>query len=854
MGAWHGWEPLQYNGFTQSFVALAGGLLCIRCQLSSSDLPMNSTGTRTGRSRRFAATKMEAEGVSTMVLGDDPVWQAHYAWSPVRGGPGLAVRLFRRVFSAPGGAESFRIHVSADSRYRLWLNGRAIGFGPAKGSLARYHFETYEIAGLLRPGRNVLAAEVRHFGENCPKTVVHSPVPGWLVQGPAGAKIDTPEGWRVWDSGAVTPDTSPYIDNAHIFLNHLEHLDTRAEPVGWRTLEFDDGAWSEAVSTGPAAATESVWGVAPMRTLTPRDIGPMHESVERFARTIQDRVEVAHAFDGAGDGWTLAAGEGGSLLLDAGAYATGFPSIDFVEGEDREVRVTYAESLGYWQDVDGRRVWCKHGARDDFTNGVPHGYRDTIILRGGEYHWEPFYWRAFRYVQIDVLPGPEPIRVCDAVYRLCVHPQAFSARFDSSDPQAASIFAVSQRTLRVGAHENYDDSPYYEQLSYIADTRMEALGSLHLCNETALPRRNLRLFLDTLRPDGLLDARVPCQYARQTIPYFCLHWILMVEDYWRWVGSVDASFVRECLVAVDTILIFFRSRLRSDGFVGVTGGWNMVDAVEEWPNGQPPSVVFGGSTYLSCLVVEAMQAAVRLHRQAGYAPDARRWDELSRQMKRKIRERAWDAKAGLFAEGVGRRCDRSSQHTQAGAINAGVATPAQMRRIARRLATDDSLIQANSMQSFYVARALEKAGAYAGFHSHLLKAWRSALDKGLTTWPEYPDPCRSDSHAWAAWPAVDYVTVVLGVRPATAGWGGIQLAPQVDGLDWARGCAPCPAGMIEVEWRKSGRHLEFSAVTPAGLSVDVNLPGGAHRRFARGGTIEWKSLLPSVADARRRGK
>ncbi len=104
------------------------------------------------------------------------------------------------------------------------------------------------------------------------------------------------------------------------------------------------------------------------------------------------------------------------------------------------------------------------------------------------------------------------------------------------------------------------------------------------------------MFLGTLRPDGLLDARVPCQYARQTIPYFCLHWILMVDDYWRWVGASEAGFVCECLVAVDSILQFFRQRLRPDGFVVPTGGWNMVDNVPDWPHGEPPAVSTEGST------------------------------------------------------------------------------------------------------------------------------------------------------------------------------------------------------------------------------------------------------------------
>ena len=304
--------------------------------------------------------------------------------------------------------------------------------------------------------------------------------------------------------------------------------------------------------------------------------------------------------------------------------------------------------------------------------------------------------------------------------------------------------------MRVGAHEIYDDSPYFEQVSYIADSRLEALGSLHLCTEIGLPRRNLQQFLDTLRADGLLDARAPCEYARQTIPYFCLHWIFMVEDYWRWVGAADQAFVRECLVAVDTILGFFRARLREDGFVGVTGGWNMVDQVDGWLNGEPPTVVSGGSTYLCCLLVEALSVAVRLHEAGGDAGDAVRWKRLGHTLRRQIRSKGWDGKRDLFREGSTGASGPYSHHVQAGAINAGVADPAQTRRIALRLWRDPTLIRTHSMQSYNVARALERANAFGGWHEHLMRPWRESLAKGLTTWPEYPDPCRSDSHAWAA--------------------------------------------------------------------------------------------------------
>ena len=319
------------------------------------------------------------------LINTAPRWQAYYAWSEERGGPGLTTRLFRKVFEGRPADSGMLIHVSADSRYRLWLNGESIGFGPAKGTLGRYHFETYDIAPRLRRGANVLAAEVRWFGEHSPASEVHAPKPGFLVQGPEGAGLDTPGQWRVFVSPAITPDTTPYISNAHQFLGYFEHCDSRREPVGWRDADFDDSGWAPAIPLGAAAATEAEWGVAPLRTLVPRDVAGMAEHPARFWRTLVDRRVVNHRFAEPPSGWSLGRGEGGILLLESDRYATGFPEFVFSGGENREVRIMYAEALGEWINEAGRRVWQKGAVRDDFTRYEPHGYRDTLILRGGDY-------------------------------------------------------------------------------------------------------------------------------------------------------------------------------------------------------------------------------------------------------------------------------------------------------------------------------------------------------------------------------------------------------------------------------------------------------------------------------------
>jgi hypothetical protein len=48
----------------------------------------------------------------------------------------------------------------------------------------------------------------------------------------------------------------------------------------------------------------------------------------------------------------------------------------------------------------------------------------------------------------------------------------------TDDPELSKIFEIGWRTARLCAMETYMDCPYYEQLQYIGDARIQALISL----------------------------------------------------------------------------------------------------------------------------------------------------------------------------------------------------------------------------------------------------------------------------------------------------------------------------------------------------------------------------------------
>jgi hypothetical protein len=99
-------------------------------------------------------------------------WSASWIAVPDASPFHYGVYHFRRTFELPSTPSSFIVHVTADNRYQLFANGKRIVWGPARGDLNHWRFETVDVAPHLKAGRNVLAAIVWNFGEHAPESQV----------------------------------------------------------------------------------------------------------------------------------------------------------------------------------------------------------------------------------------------------------------------------------------------------------------------------------------------------------------------------------------------------------------------------------------------------------------------------------------------------------------------------------------------------------------------------------------------------------------------------------------------------------------------------------------------------------
>lgn len=90
---------------------------------------------------------------------------AHWIWSARAKRPFNNFVHFRRVIDIDGaGAETATLHLTADSRYELFVNGEWVGHGPIRSWPSPWPVDEYDLRALLKPGVNVLSVLVQHIG------------------------------------------------------------------------------------------------------------------------------------------------------------------------------------------------------------------------------------------------------------------------------------------------------------------------------------------------------------------------------------------------------------------------------------------------------------------------------------------------------------------------------------------------------------------------------------------------------------------------------------------------------------------------------------------------------------------
>jgi hypothetical protein len=426
------------------------------------------------------------------------------------------------------------------------------------------------------------------------------------------------------------------------------------------------------------------------------------------------------------------------------------------------------------------------------------------------------WFRTYRYMELDIQTAEQQLFVEDLFAMTYGYPFEEKAVFKSSDPSHQPIWEAGWRTARMCAGENYFDCPYYEQLQYVGDTRIQALISLYVSGDDRLMRKAILDFDHSRIPDGLTQSRYPCA-DMQVIPTYSLFWISMIYDYWMF--RTDESFIRPFFRGMEDVLAWHEERIAQNSMMGNVPWWNFVDWSWEWNEaerlgGVPPGSRSGSSSILTLQFAYTLYQAAELYNHFGKSELATHYHQLAQKLTAATYRHCWDETRGMFADTPDKR--QFSQHANILAVLTDALPTDQQPGLLKKIMEDKSITQTTFYFRFYLFEALKKTRLGDAFLPQL-DDWRRMLDMGLTTFAENPEPTRSDCHAWSASPVYEFLSTVLGITPAKPGFQSVRIEPFLGNLTYAEGKIPHPAGEISARYEQVDNGWKASLSLPMGI-------------------------------------
>ena len=804
-----------------------------------------------------------------------PKWKAHWIWckgDPAKPNTYLYCRHKVLLKEQPATAIC---HVSADTNYKLYLNGAYVGSGPVLSEPRWQSYDTYDIRDLLREGENVISAIVYHFGNgigNPEACTAHWSRGGFLCQidmqhsDQSEESIITDSSWDVLESPAWDRN-SPKMDD----MTYAEIFDADREPVNWMAPGFSARNWLPAEMVGadegvrqwirsPSSAKVLPWSQLVPRAIpqlvreafSPKAIinaGEVLEVAEPNSLDIAGaRADIAvrmsleeilpfrytaiknpEALLGVVDGPAVMNPmddaisyddfEGvhdPTITLDAGRLINGRIFLDIEAAAGTLVDIGYGQTL-----VKGRLV-------PYLSRRTPMA--DQYSSKDGRQQFETFGWRNFRYVQLTFRGMLKPVKVHQFKLISESYPAELKGRFECNDDMLNWIWQACVETARVCTRDRLMNDSFREKRE-MGDSSVILHAFYAAFGDLAIIRQYFTNLKRGQRTSGMLPSAILGQ-RREFNSIFLdggAYTVLKVWEYYEMCGN--KAVLEELFEHLHRYIRHLEQYADKDGLLSqlpypIYFDWADLD-------------LSGVSLCLNAVFSQSMKCMASMAHVLRKKEIAAEYREKHRRLAAILPRLFWDDKRGVFVDAIhgAVQSQHVSEHANMLMLLFGLADDSQAQRAIKFLREPSLEIGQMEPSFIWAAEGLFKVNAgrfavemmqrrYARIRKQGLdtvsEMWSLRGDRYLGRWRARDS--RSAAQSCGVSPAYLLSRYVLGIAPLRPGFEEVLISPRLCGLSWAKGTWPSPLGNIDVIWEKAGNVFRIDCELPKGMQGRLVLP------------------------------
>ena len=655
-------------------------------------------------------------------------------------------------------------HISADSKYWLYINGQTVVF---EGSVKRGpdgnsgYYDSVDISPYLRQGENTICALVWFWDDETAYSYNSSGQGGFIFEAEGdGITIVSDKSWRVKRNSAYV-DSALYPPNYRI-PEYSIYYDARKDMGDWTSDSFDTSSWE--------AATEyAVGGEGAYGKLYPRGI-PF----------LKDYGLSAYENSGEYENYTVKKLLGEKITVDVPYNAQLTPYLKVIAPEGKKIRITTENTL--------------IGA-----------VSTTYITKEGEQEFEALGWFNGEHITYEI---PKGVTVVSLMYRETGYDSSFSGDFRCDDEFLNTLWQKSLRTLYVTMRDNFMDCPDRERAQWWGDVTNEMIMTMYSMdsNSYLLYQKGVEAMLSHTDDSDVLQTVVPISGDYFELPVQQLAGIVGFLTYYEYTG--DTAFLERVYDASLSYLKLWEIG-KNNLVVHRGGSWDWAD----WGNKADMTSIENAWVYYALSSVEEM--AELLGEDEDIAFIAGRKAIIAEGYK------ALWTEDGFKSKDVRKPDDRAN----ALAVLAGLADESQYAVIKNVLTTTEN---ASPYMEYYVLEALCEMGEYEAAKDRMKRRYEGMVTEDYSTLWEFWDSWRGTmNHAWSGGPLVIMSKHFAGITPVDAGYESVKIDPQYALSESISCTVPSVKGLITLDYEKAAEGYAVNLTVPQGMKAVLYVPDEA---------------------------